>query len=67
MSKELKEKELTEKELTEKELKEKARLARNRYAREYRRKNPEKIKAINERYWVKKALKLEAIQKKAEK
>ena len=60
-------KELKEKELTEKELKDKARLARNRYAREYRRKNPEKIKAINERYWIKKALELEAIQKKAEK
>ena len=62
--------ELKEKELTEEELKDKARLARNRYAREYRRKNPEKIKAINERYWIKKALKaleLEAIQKKAEK
>ena len=61
--------ELKEKELKEKELKEKARLARNRYAREYRRKNPEKIKAINERYWIKKAkaLELEAIQKKAEK
>ena len=52
MSKELKEKEL--KELTEKELKEKARIAKNRYAREYRRRNPEKIKAINERYWAKK-------------
>lgn len=65
MSKELKEKEL--KELTEKELKEKARLARNRYAREYRRKNPDKIKAINERYWAKKGLELEANQEKAEK
>ena len=60
-------KELKEKELTEKELKEKARLARNRYAREYRRKNPEKIKAINERYWVKKALEIEAREEKAKK
>ena len=55
--------ELKEKELKEKELKEKARLARNRYAREYRRNNPEKIKAINERYWVKKALELELKEK----
>ena len=60
-------KELKQEELKQEELKEKARLARNRYAREYRRKNPEKIKAINERYWIKKALELEAIQKKAEK
>ena len=52
------------KELKEKELKEKARLARNRYAREYKRKNPEKIKAINERYWIKKALELEAREKR---
>ena len=58
---------MNKEELKEKELKEKARLARNRYAREYRRNNPEKIKAINERYWIKKALELEAREKKAEK
>jgi hypothetical protein len=29
---------------------------RREYFREYRKKNPEKIKAINERYWAKKAL-----------
>lgn len=29
------------------------RQARNRYAREYRRKNPEKIKEYNRRYWLK--------------
>ena len=58
---------MNKEELKEKELKEKARLARNRYAREYKRRNPEKIKAINERYWIKKALELEAREKKAEK
>ena len=33
---------------------EKARLARNAYYREWRRKNPERNKAIQERYWVRK-------------
>ena len=28
--------------------------ARNKYYREYRKKNPEKIRAINKRYWEKK-------------
>ena len=33
-----------------------AREARNRYYREYRAKNREKMKAIRQRYWEKKAL-----------
>lgn len=37
-----------------------ARAARNEYAREWRRKNPEKAAAIHERYWNKKAGKLSA-------
>ena len=36
---------------------EKARKARNAYLREWRRKNPEKVRAIQQRYWEKKALK----------
>ena len=36
-----------------------AKLARAAYAREYRRRNPEKIKKIQERYWKNKALKME--------
>lgn len=41
--------------MTEAEIKEKARLERNRYQREYREKNKEKIRSINERYWARKA------------
>lgn len=33
---------------------EKARLARNAYIREWRKKNPEKVLAAQERYWEKK-------------
>lgn len=36
-------------------LEEIARLERNRYQREYRKRNPDKIKAANDRYWAKKA------------
>ena len=41
--------------MTEAEIKERARLEKNRYMREYREKNKEKIRAINERYWAKKS------------
>ena len=41
--------------MTEAEIKEKSRLEKNRYMREYRKKNKEKIQAINERYWARKA------------
>lgn len=34
-----------------------ARAARNAYAREWRKKNPDKVKAANVRYWEKKAAK----------
>ena len=36
---------------------EKARQERNKYMREYRKRNPEKTKEINQRYWIKKAKK----------
>lgn len=32
-----------------------AKAARNAYAKEWRRKNPDKVKATNARYWEKKA------------
>lgn len=40
----------------EEKLIEKAREERNKYFREWRRKNKDKVKAINKRYWLKKAL-----------
>lgn len=33
-----------------------AKTARREYYREWRKKNPEKVRAINERYWAKKAI-----------
>lgn len=39
------------------------RKAKAAYAREYRRKNPEKIKEIQERYWLRQAEKLAAENK----
>lgn len=38
--------------MTDKEL---AREAKNRYLREWRKRNPEKVKAAEERYWARKA------------
>ena len=45
------------------ELREKAIEARKAYQREWRRKNPDKVRAINERYWQKKATKILASSK----
>mgnify|MGYP003571275871 CR=1 FL=1 len=42
--------------VTETERVEKARLARNAYQREWRRKNKEKVREINERYWQKRIM-----------
>ena len=42
-----------------------ARLERNRYMREYRAKNKEKVKAINKKYWEKRAAR-NAAEKKAD-
>lgn len=42
-----------------------AREARNRYYREWRKKNPEKVKESNERYWAKKAAEIAAEEKEA--
>ena len=38
----------------EKEIQELVREERRRYAREWRKKNPEKIRAANQRYWERK-------------
>lgn len=37
---------------------EQIRQARNAYLREWRSKNPDKVKAINDRYWAKRAEKI---------
>lgn len=42
------------------ELDEIVRRERNRYFREYRAKNPEKVREANRRYWAKRAAKLSA-------
>lgn len=39
---------------------EKIKAAKRRYDREWRKKNPEKVKAIQERYWLRKAQKMES-------
>lgn len=41
--------------MTKKELQEKARQERNRYAREWRKAHPDKVRATQERYWLKRA------------
>ena len=41
--------------LTPAEIKELVRKERNHYASEWRKKNPERVKAANERYWKKRA------------
>lgn len=43
------------------ELQEKARQARNKYMRQYRMRNKEKIREINRRYWERRALKEEGV------
>ncbi|MDE5946527.1 MAG: phosphatase [Oscillospiraceae bacterium] len=45
--------------------KEAYRLAKNAQAREWRRKNPDKVKATVERYYIKKGLKLMAEMEKS--
>lgn len=42
--------------MSDQEIRDAAREERNRYMREYRAKNKERIKANNERYWAKKAM-----------
>ncbi len=37
-----------------------AKIAQREYARQWRRKNPEKVRAINRRYWERRAAKLQA-------
>ncbi|MDR2593025.1 MAG: hypothetical protein LBC59_09550 [Chitinispirillales bacterium] len=36
------------------------RAARNEYSRRYRRENPDKIRAATERYWLRKAARMQA-------
>lgn len=43
--------------MTAKELQELARQERNKYAKEWRKNNPNKVKAANQRYWERKAAK----------
>lgn len=40
--------------MDEREIQELVRKERSRYAREWRKKNPEKVKAANQRYWERK-------------
>lgn len=40
--------------------------ARNAYAREWRRKNPDKVRANNRAYWARRAAKEDAARKEAE-
>ena len=47
-----------------KQLSEEARKARNAYYRAWRKKNPEKTKQHQERYWTKKALEMQAQEEK---
>ena len=42
-----------------------AREARNAYYREWRKKNPEKVRAANEKYWIRKAEETAATDKEA--
>ena len=44
-------------------LSEAARIARNKYMREWRAKNPDKVRATKERYWEKKAAQLNSDKK----
>jgi hypothetical protein len=46
---------------------EKAKEARREYAKKWRRDNPEKVKAIQNRYWEKKAKELETLNKEIRK
>ena len=41
--------------MSEKELHELVKAEQNRYAREWRAKNPDKVRAFNRRYWEKRA------------
>ncbi len=42
--------------LTDKEMQELAREKQREYQREWRKRNPEKIKEYNQRYWIRRAL-----------
>lgn len=46
---------------------EKAKEARREYAKRWRKNNPEKVKAIQNRYWEKKAEELETLNKEIRK
>lgn len=42
---------------------ERAKQARREYMRQWRAKNPDKVKAIRERYWLRKAAEIEAAER----
>ena len=42
--------------MNEEQIKELVRQEKNRYAKEWRRKNPDRVAANNRRYWMRKAL-----------
>ena len=50
--------------MNEKEIAELARIERNQYHREWRAKNPDKVKERNRKYWERRALK--AVEQKGE-
>lgn len=45
------------------ERKAKIKAARNAYMREWRKKNPERAKAINDRYWARRAERLAVVER----
>lgn len=53
--------------MTENEMREKARLARNKYMRDYRAKNREKMRELKERYWVRRAMSEQEVSDDVEK
>ena len=51
--------------MTEKESQELVRAEKAKYVREWRAKNPEKVKAANQRYWERKAIARKAAEQEA--
>lgn len=49
--------------MTEKEIQELVRAEKAKYVREWRAKNPEKVKAANQRYWERKAIARKAAER----
>lgn len=47
-------------------LEEQAKAAKRDYQRQWRKRNPERMKAINARYWQRRAQKLQAIERRTD-